>query len=80
MRFWIITLFTLASYLHQSIKMFSLQIRDYRNCLFHEGGIRSSQNNPIVHRVILQMCMENVVKDIMSISDDSWTYKNLLVS
>ncbi|EXB65576.1 hypothetical protein L484_025842 [Morus notabilis] len=54
------------------------QIRDYRNCLFHEGGIRSSQNNPIVHRVILQMCMENVVKDIMSISDDSWTYKNLL--
>ncbi|GMN38665.1 hypothetical protein TIFTF001_007901 [Ficus carica] len=54
------------------------QIRDYRNCLFHKGGTHSTQNIPVVHRVLLKMCMENVVKDILSISDDSWTYKDHL--
>ncbi|XP_062110007.1 protein PHYTOCHROME-DEPENDENT LATE-FLOWERING-like [Humulus lupulus] len=53
------------------------EIHDYRNCLLHKGG-SSIQKSPIVYRVILQMCMENVVKDIMSISDDSWTYNDLL--
>lgn len=60
--------------------MLSLQIRDYRNCLFHKGGTHSTQNIPVVNRVLLKMCMENVVKDILSISDDSWTYKDHLVS
>ncbi|PON87015.1 Spt20 transcription factor [Trema orientale] len=53
-------------------------IQDYRNCLSHEGGIGSIQKSPTVNRVILRMSMENVVKDILSISDDSWTYKNIL--
>ncbi|KAF4355105.1 hypothetical protein G4B88_004317 [Cannabis sativa] len=54
------------------------EIHDYRNCLLQKEGICSIQKSPIVHRVILQMSMENVVKDIMLISDDSWTYNDLL--
>lgn len=80
MTFWIIEVFTLVSNLHKQRKMLSLQIQDYRNCLFHKEGFGSTQKSPIVHRVILQMCMENVVKDMVSMSDESWTYKDLLVS
>ncbi|PON73746.1 Spt20 transcription factor [Parasponia andersonii] len=53
-------------------------IQDYRNCLSPEGGIGSIQKSPTVNRVILHMSMENVVKDILSISDDCWTYKDIL--
>jgi hypothetical protein len=34
----------------------------------------------IVHKVLIRMCMENVVKDISLISDDPSTYEDLLVS
>ncbi|KAK0575287.1 hypothetical protein LWI29_036703 [Acer saccharum] len=54
------------------------EIRDYRNCLFNRAGSASAVNSPIVHKVSLQMCMENVIKDITSVSNDSWTYKDLL--
>lgn len=35
---------------------------------------------PVFQKVRLQMGMENVVKDMPSISDDSWAYRDLLVS
>ncbi|KAF8390075.1 hypothetical protein HHK36_024596 [Tetracentron sinense] len=55
------------------------EIRDYRNCMPQQGDtVSSGKNSPVVHKVCLKMCMENVVKDISSISDDSWTYKDLL--
>lgn len=38
------------------------------------------ENSPIVHKVLLRMCMEQVVKDISLISEDSWTYEDLLVN
>lgn len=60
--------------------MIFLQIRDYRKCLFQKGGTSSIDNSPLVLQVLLHMCMENVVKDILSISNDSWTYKDMLVS
>ncbi|XP_048318216.1 protein PHYTOCHROME-DEPENDENT LATE-FLOWERING isoform X3 [Ziziphus jujuba] len=53
-------------------------IRDYRKCSFEKGGTSAIDNSPLVHRVPLHMCMENVVKDILSISNDSWTYKDIL--
>ncbi|KAJ4709841.1 Spt20 transcription factor [Melia azedarach] len=54
------------------------EIRDYRHCSYEKAGITCVVNSPVVHKVLLQMCMENVVKDILSVSDDSWTYKDLL--
>ncbi|KAH7571059.1 hypothetical protein JRO89_XS05G0246200 [Xanthoceras sorbifolium] len=54
------------------------EIRDYRNCFYKRADTASAVNSPILHKVSLQMCMENVIKDIISISNDSWTYKDLL--
>lgn len=59
--------------------MLSLQIQDYRNCL-HRRGIASVDKSPVVHKVLLKMCMENVIKDIYLMSNDSWSYEDLLVS
>lgn len=61
--------------------MVPFQIRDYRNLLTQKGGTAASmENSPIVHKVLLRMCMEQVVKDISLISEDSWTYEDLLVN
>ncbi|XP_054823352.1 uncharacterized protein LOC129321571 isoform X3 [Prosopis cineraria] len=55
------------------------EIRDYRDSLPYEDGHTSSTANvPIVHKLTLQLCMESVVKDILSVLNDSWTYKDLL--
>lgn len=57
-----------------------VQVRDYRKCISEQGSIASSINGvPAVNRVRLRMSLENIVKDIPSISDDSWTYSDLLV-
>ncbi|GLT91889.1 hypothetical protein SLE2022_097510 [Rubroshorea leprosula] len=52
------------------------EIRDYRNCSSQRP---STVKSPVIHRVLLQMCMETVVKDMLSLSDDSWSYEDLLV-
>ncbi|KAE8077241.1 hypothetical protein FH972_015821 [Carpinus fangiana] len=55
------------------------EIQDYRNSLPHKGDTAASvENSPIVHKVLLRMRTENVVKEISLISDDSWTYEDLL--
>ncbi|XP_058087049.1 protein PHYTOCHROME-DEPENDENT LATE-FLOWERING-like isoform X2 [Magnolia sinica] len=55
------------------------EVWDYRNCMPKSGSDISSGNKfPIVQKVRLRMCTENVVKDMSSISDDSWTYSDLL--
>jgi hypothetical protein len=65
----------------QPVGMLYLQIQDYRNSLPHKGDTAASvENSPIVHKVLLRMHTENVVKEISLISDDSWTYEDLLVS
>ncbi|KAJ7943081.1 Spt20 transcription factor [Quillaja saponaria] len=55
------------------------EIQDYRiHFPYKEGSTSFSGISPVVHKVILQMCMETVVKDISSISNDTWKYKDLL--
>ncbi|XP_058184668.1 protein PHYTOCHROME-DEPENDENT LATE-FLOWERING-like isoform X2 [Rhododendron vialii] len=55
------------------------EIRDYRNSMPRNGDTGSSvENSPVRSKVFLQMCTESVVKDISLISDDSWTYNDLL--
>ncbi|KAG9449010.1 hypothetical protein H6P81_008975 [Aristolochia fimbriata] len=55
------------------------EVQDYRHFVPNpETSISMGNGSPIVQKVRLQMCMENVVKDMQSISDDSWTYGDLL--
>ncbi|KAL6007378.1 hypothetical protein ACLOJK_032875 [Asimina triloba] len=55
------------------------EVWDYRNCIPKTGTAVSSGNKfPVVQRVCLRMCTENVVKDMLSVSNDCWTYSDLL--
>jgi hypothetical protein len=47
-------------------------VKDYRSAT--EQG-----STPAIQKVRLRMHLENVVKDINVISDDSWTYSDILV-
>ncbi|XP_010249461.1 PREDICTED: uncharacterized protein LOC104591989 [Nelumbo nucifera] len=53
------------------------EVRDYRKCIPRQRD-SAREKHPVIHKVRLQMCMENVVQDILSISNDTWTYKDLL--
>lgn len=58
-----------------------LQVRDYRKCAVDQGsGDPSTNGSPVVNKVRLKMSLENVIKDIPLISDNSWTYGDLMVS
>ncbi|KAF5181649.1 Phytochrome-dependent late-flowering [Thalictrum thalictroides] len=59
--------------------MLVCEIRDYRKSASQRGsGVSSVDQSPVVNRVSLRMSLENVVKDIPLISDDSWTYSDLM--
>lgn len=61
--------------------MILFQVRDYRKCASEPGpGSQLTNGCPIVSKVRLRMSLENVVKDIPTISDNSWTYGDLMVS
>ena len=58
-----------------------LQVRDYRKCAVDQGsGDPSTNGSPVVNKVRLKMSLENVIKDIPLISNNSWTYGDLMVS
>ncbi|KAL2555040.1 Spt20 family [Forsythia ovata] len=55
------------------------EVRDYRKCSSETGAhVASGDASPSVRRVCLRMSLENVVKDIPSISDLGWTYGDLM--
>ncbi|KAK9101594.1 hypothetical protein Scep_025024 [Stephania cephalantha] len=55
------------------------EVRDFRKCGTEAGsGISMLERSPIITKVHLRMSLENVVKDIPLISDDSWTYSDLM--
>ncbi|XP_008800456.2 protein PHYTOCHROME-DEPENDENT LATE-FLOWERING-like isoform X1 [Phoenix dactylifera] len=55
------------------------EVRDYRKCISEQGtSVSAVDGVPIVHKVRLRMSLETVVKDIPLISDDSWTYSDLM--
>ncbi|KAJ7951479.1 Transcription factor SPT20-like [Quillaja saponaria] len=54
------------------------EVRDYRRCPSEKGTAVPSDGSPIVNRISLRMSLENVVKDIPLISDNSWTYGDLM--
>lgn len=56
-------------------------MRDYRKCAFYQGsGDPKNNGYPVVSKVCLKMSLENVVKDIPLISNNSWTYGDLMVT
>lgn len=40
----------------------------------------SGGSSPVINRVSLKMSLENIVKDIPAISENGWTYGDLMVS
>ncbi|KAF5732101.1 hypothetical protein HS088_TW18G00790 [Tripterygium wilfordii] len=55
------------------------EVRDYRKCALVDGStVPSTEYPPVVHKVCLKMSLENVVKDIPLISENSWTYGDLM--
>ncbi|RWW00228.1 hypothetical protein BHE74_00042503 [Ensete ventricosum] len=70
---------SLHPYDRASESLFS--VRDYRNCISEQGTVISASNVvPILHKVRLRMSLENVVKDMPLIADDSWTYSDLMLN
>ncbi|KAL6560011.1 hypothetical protein OROGR_005128 [Orobanche gracilis] len=54
------------------------EVRDHRKC-FSEGlNMASVGSSPVINRVRLSMSLENIVKDIPAISDNNWTYGDLM--
>ncbi|XP_011623128.1 mediator of RNA polymerase II transcription subunit 15a isoform X2 [Amborella trichopoda] len=54
------------------------EVRDYRKCVPGPANAVTSGEGVAVHNVHLKMSTENVVKDIPSITDHSWTYSDLM--
>ncbi|XP_038896271.1 protein PHYTOCHROME-DEPENDENT LATE-FLOWERING isoform X2 [Benincasa hispida] len=55
------------------------EVRDFRGRLPEPGpGAQSTDRLPTVHKIHLRLSLENVVKDIPLISDNSWTYGDLM--
>ncbi|KAL2336399.1 hypothetical protein Fmac_010845 [Flemingia macrophylla] len=55
------------------------EVRDYRRCSSEKGGsVVSAESSPHVNKVSLKMSLENIVKDIPTITDKSWTYGDLM--
>lgn len=54
-------------------------MRDYRKCGLEQGTIAPIDAVPVVNRIRLRMSLENVVKDIPLIAEDSWTYSDFMV-
>ncbi|XP_047332842.1 protein PHYTOCHROME-DEPENDENT LATE-FLOWERING-like [Impatiens glandulifera] len=54
------------------------EVRDYRKCTPEVGTTMPPSNHPIIHKVCLRMSLANVVKDMPMISDDNWTYGDMM--
>ncbi|KAG4379569.1 hypothetical protein GLYMA_16G010400v4 [Glycine max] len=52
-------------------------VHDYRRCSSDKGSSVSAESST-VSKVCLKMSLENIVKDIPSITDKSWTYGDLM--
>ncbi|KAH6793288.1 nuclear receptor coactivator [Perilla frutescens var. hirtella] len=54
------------------------EVRDYRKCFPEGANVASSESSPVINRVSLKMSLENIVKDIPAISENGWTYGDLM--
>ncbi|XP_057548486.1 protein PHYTOCHROME-DEPENDENT LATE-FLOWERING [Amaranthus tricolor] len=55
------------------------EVHDYRRCRSDSrSSLPSSNGSATINKVNLKMSLENVVKDISLMADDSWTYGDLM--
>jgi len=55
------------------------EVRDYRKGSPISGdSVSSGESFPVVQKVLMRPTMENIVKDIASMAEDSWTYSDLI--
>ncbi|KAG6395660.1 hypothetical protein SASPL_141783 [Salvia splendens] len=54
------------------------EVRDYRKCFAGGVHLASGESSAAINRVSLKMTLENIVKDIPSISENGWTYGDLM--
>lgn len=55
------------------------EVRDFRRCTFEQlSTVPTMDKALLINKVLLKMSLENVVKDIPLISDNSWTYGDLM--
>ncbi|KAG6428824.1 hypothetical protein SASPL_106861 [Salvia splendens] len=54
------------------------EVRDYRKCFAEGVNVASGESSPAINRVSLKMSLENIVKDIPAISENGWTYGDLM--
>lgn len=54
------------------------EVRDYRKCTPELGTIPPSSLSPIIQKVRLKMSLANIVNDMPMISDDTWTYGDMM--
>ncbi|KAK7263189.1 hypothetical protein RJT34_30775 [Clitoria ternatea] len=55
------------------------EVHDYRRCFSEKGGsVVSAESFPYANQVCLKISLENIVKDIPSITVKSWTYGDLM--
>lgn len=55
------------------------EVRDYRKGSPISGdSVSSGESFPMVQKVLLRPTMENIIKDIVSMAEDSWTYSDLI--
>ncbi|CAM8906793.1 unnamed protein product [Rhodiola kirilowii] len=54
------------------------EVQDYRKCALETGQGSCVNGLPSVHKLCLRMSLENIVKDIPTIADGSWSYRDLM--
>ncbi|KAL1538079.1 protein PHYTOCHROME-DEPENDENT LATE-FLOWERING-like [Salvia divinorum] len=54
------------------------EVRDYRKCFAGGVNVVSGESSAAINRVSLKMSLENIVKGIPSISENGWTYGDLM--
>ncbi|OIS97164.1 hypothetical protein A4A49_08144 [Nicotiana attenuata] len=55
------------------------EVWDYRKCFAKAGqSVPSATGSPFISRLCLKLSLKNVVKDIPLISDNAWTYGDLM--
>ncbi|KAL3632864.1 hypothetical protein CASFOL_025848 [Castilleja foliolosa] len=54
------------------------EVRDYRKFSFQGPSVSSVNSSPVIKKVCLRMSLENIVKDVPAISDNDWSYGDLM--
>ncbi|RZS01049.1 hypothetical protein BHM03_00030848 [Ensete ventricosum] len=69
-----------APFLSIMAPLFSIASTLYQDHISEQGTATTSFVVPVLRKVRLRMSLENVIKDMPFIADDSWTYSDLMLN